>query len=171
MHRNVASAALLIAAAVAVGLLLAAVPNVEGISAICFFSGYLLGWKRGGLVGATAMFLLSLLNPLGPAPPPVFATQVIGMALVGMAGDIVRKIGPSRKRVGLYSMVFGAVLTLLYDTITNYGVAVSVGRWRNPVAILLAGIPFSAIHVATNTAIFGAAGALMARRRPHRSEN
>jgi len=171
MQKGIATTAVLIAVAVAVGLLLAPVPNVEGISAVCFISGFLLGWKRGGLVGATAMVLLSLLNPLGPAPPPVFAGQVIGMGTIGMAGDLLKRTSPARARLGLYSMAFGAVLTLIYDIITNYGVAVSIGRWRNPAAILLAGVPFSAIHVVTNTVIFGAAGALVARRRRHRSEN
>ena len=171
MQKGMATSAVLIAVAVAVGLLLAAVPNVEGISAVCFVSGFLLGWKRGGLVGATAMVLLSLLNPLGPAPPPVFAAQVAGMGTIGMAGDLLKRARPGRARAGLYSMAFGAVLTLIYDILTNYGVAVSVGRWQNPAAIMLAGVPFSAIHIVTNTVIFGAAGALLARLRAHRSEN
>ena len=171
MHKGIATSAVLIAVAVAVGLLLAAVPNVEGISAVCFISGFLLGWKRGGLVGATAMVLLSLLNPLGPAPPPVFAAQVVGMGLIGMAGSLLRGFHSGRARVGFYSMASGALLTLIYDILTNYGVAVSIGRWRNPAAIMLAGIPFSAIHIVSNAVIFGAAGALVARRWPHRSEN
>ena len=165
MRTDLATTAILIALAVAVGILLATVPNVEGISAVCFFSGYLVGWKRGATIGATAMLLLSLLNPLGPAPPPVLASQVAGMAAVGAAGSVFRRVGGRLPRVGFWAAGFGAGLTLVYDGLTNYGVAVSIGRWRAPIPILLAGVPFAVIHIATNALIFGAVSALVTRKR------
>jgi ECF transporter, substrate-specific component len=164
MRQSVAQVAVLVALAVAVGMLLAPIPNVEGISAVSFFSGLIMGWARGGLVGGTAMLVLSLLNPLGPAPPPVMAAQLAGMALMGTAGGLVRTRQVSKARLRILAMLSGAVLTLVYDGLTNYGVAVSIGRWRDPLAVMLAGLPFAAIHLATNTVIFGAVAVLVAHR-------
>ncbi|MFZ1947873.1 MAG: ECF transporter S component [bacterium] len=164
MRKGVATTAILIALAVAVGMLVLPVPNVEGVSAVSFFSGYLAGWRTGGLVGGAAMLLRSLANPLGPAPPPVLLAQVAGMAVVGSSGFLLRKLGPTRARTGLWAAVSGAVVTLLYDALTNYGVAVSMGRWSNPAVVMLAGVPFAAIHVAANAMIFGAVAAVVARK-------
>ena len=167
MRRGIATTAVLIALAVAIGILLAPVPNVEGISAVSFFSGLLMGCWRGGLIGGTAMLLLSLLNPLGPAPPPVLAAQIAGMALIGAGGHLLRRGQVFRARFRALAMVSGGVLTLVYDGLTNYGVAVSIGKWRDPLVVMIAGIPFAAIHVATNTMIFGAVAALAARKSWH----
>jgi hypothetical protein len=164
MRRDLATTAILIALAVALGILLAPIPNVEAISAVSFFSGFILGWLRGGLIGGTAMLLLSLLNPLGPAPPPVFACQVIGMALIGASGCLLRANGVPRPRFRMLALISGAGMTLIYDILTNYGVAVSIGKWQDPWVVMVAGLPFSAIHVVTNAIMFGAVGALVARK-------
>ncbi|HVP56850.1 MAG TPA: ECF transporter S component [bacterium] len=165
MRRGVATIAVLVALAVSIGILLAPVPNVEGISAVSFFSGLLLGWARGGLVGGTAMLLLSLLNPLGPAPPPVLASQIAGMAVMGAAGCLLRSGQGFRTGFRVLAMAAGAVLTFCYDAVTNYGVAVSIGKWRDPLVVMFAGVPFAAIHVATNAMIFGAVAVLVANKR------
>ena len=170
MRKGVATTAILIALAVAIGILLAAVPNVEGISVVSFFSGYLTGWRSGGVIGGTAMLLLSVLNPLGPAPPPVLAAQVLGMALVGAAGRLLGGPG-GRVRLELRAMALGAILTLVYDGLTNFGVAVSIGKARDPLVVMLAGAPFAAIHVVSNTMIFGATAAVVGRRRRFRRED
>jgi energy-coupling factor transport system substrate-specific component len=170
MRKGVATTAILIALAVAVGMIVLPVPNVEGVSAVSFFSGYLAGWRTGGLVGAMAMLLRSLLNPLGPAPPPVLAAQVAGMAVVGSSGFLLRRLGPTRARAGLWAAASGALVTLFYDALTNYGVAVSMGRWSNPAVVMLAGVPFAAIHVTANAMIFGAVAAIVARKHWFRTE-
>lgn len=166
MAKGIADRAVLTALAVAVGMILAHVPNVEGVSAVSFFAGYLTGWASGCVVGGTAMFLLSLLNPLGPAPPPVLAAQILGMATVGASGALLRRVGRGAPRAGLVAIGFGALLTVLYDALTNYGVAVSIGRWRDPLAILIAGVPFAVLHTVTNAMIFGAVAAILVRRHP-----
>ncbi len=111
------------------------------------------------------MLLLSLLNPLGPAPPPVLAAQVVAMGVIGCSGHLLRKTGSGKTRLELWAMGSGAVLTFYYDALTNYGVAVSIGKSRDPLVVMLAGIPFAAIHIVTNTMIFGAVAALVVRKR------
>lgn len=164
MRRDAATTAVLIALAVAVGILLAPIPNVEGISAVSFFAGLLTGWKRGALVGATAMALLSLLNPLGPAPPPVALAQVAGMGAIGAAGRVARLAGTRRVRLEVLAMVSGALVTFAYDALTNYGVAVAMGKWRDPWVVLLAGVPLGAVHLVSNTMVFAAVAALVVRK-------
>jgi hypothetical protein len=140
------------------------VPNVEGVSAVSFFSGYLTGWRSGVAIGGTAMLLRSLLNPLGPAPPQVLASQIAGMMLIGACGALARRVRPARSAAALAGAGLGAALTLVYDVVTNYGVAVSIGRWRDPLAVIVAGAPFAAIHVAANAIIFGAIAAIVLPR-------
>lgn len=164
MHRRIATTAILIALAVAVGTVVSPIPNVEGVSAVSFFSGYLTGWRSGAAIGGTAMLLRSLLNPLGPAPPQVLAAQIAGMVIIGGCGSVLRRVGQARAQAGLAGAVLGAALTLVYDVITNYGVAVSIGRWRDPLEVMVAGVPFAAIHVATNALIFGAVAAIVVPR-------
>jgi len=166
MAKGLAVRAVLTALAIAVGLILATIPNVEGVSAVSFFAGYLTGWVSGGVIGATAMLLLSLLNPLGPAPPPVLAAQVAGMAVTGAAGACVRRPGGRLPAAVLLTAGLGVLLTAFYDFITNYGVAVSAGRWRDPAAIMIAGAPFAVVHVVSNAMIFGAVAAILVRRHP-----
>ena len=55
--------AIFIALAIAGGLVLIAVPNVELLSATVFLAGYMLGAVRGAVVGAIAEFLYSFFNP------------------------------------------------------------------------------------------------------------
>lgn len=164
MHKRVATTAILIALAVAVGMVVSPIPNVEGVSAVSFFSGYLTGWRSGAAIGGTAMLMRSLLNPLGPAPPQVLAAQIAGMALVGAGGCLLGRVRRAEAGAGLVGMGLGAALTLAYDAVTNYGVAVSIGRWRDPLAVMVAGVPFAAIHVASNVLIFGAVAAIVVPR-------
>lgn len=56
--------------------------------------------------------------------------------------------------------VLGAFLTLVYDMVTNLGVAVSYALTGMPLPLALAsaiasGALFSAIHVVSNAAVFG----------------
>ncbi len=164
MKSSLAVTAVLIGLGVTLGLLLVAVPNVEGISAVCFFSGALLGAAAGGLVGAVSMGLFSLLNPLGPAAFPVLGAQVAGMALIGCSGALSLRLARSPGGAALLAGVSGGVLTFLYDVLTNYGFAVTMGRWRDPLPFIAAGIPFSVMHVVSNVLIFAGVGAFVFSR-------
>jgi uncharacterized membrane protein len=164
MRSRTTEAAVLTALAVALGMLLSAIPNLEAVSAVSFFSGFLLGWRGGGLVGGISMMILSLMNPLGPAPPPVLMAQIAGMASVGACGHLWRKLAVRYGKPGLLAIALGCVLTLLYDLVTNYGVAVSIGRWQDPLPVIISGAPLSVLHIASNGMIFGGTGTLMMRK-------
>lgn len=170
MKSNLAITAVLIALGVALGLLLFAVPNVEGISAVSFFAGAILGAGGGALVGALTMSLFSLLNPLGPAPFPVFAAQVAGMSVIGCSGALWVSLVRGPARAGLLAGVFGGVLTCIYDVITNYGIAVSMGRYDDPLPVIAAGIPFSVMHIVANVLIFAGIGTFAYYRRGSRTD-
>lgn len=165
MRSNVAVTAVLIALGVTLGLLLFAVPNVEGISAVSFFSGAVLGAGGGALVGGVSMGLFSLLNPLGPAAFPVLLAQVVGMALVGGSGAVWLRLVRAPGRAAVLAGLSGGVLTFVYDVLTNYGFAVLMGRWRDPLPFIAAGIPFSIMHVVSNAVIFAGMGTFIFYRR------
>ncbi len=169
MKSNLAVTAVLIALSVTLGLLLVAVPNVEGISAVSFFSGAILGAGGGALVGAAAMGLFSVLNPLGPAAFPVFLAQVLGMALMGLSGALWVRPVDSPAKAALLASLFAGVLTFLYDVFTNYGFALTMGKWSDPLPFIAAGIPFSVMHIVSNVLIFAGVGAfIFLRHRPRR---
>jgi hypothetical protein len=154
----------LVAAGLALGYLLAAIPNVEGISAISFFAGYRLGVRLGALVGGLAMGLFSLFNPLGPPVPPVLAAQVAGMGLVGASGRLWRGLAWRVPRPEVLAGVIGAALTAFVAVMADYALAVSLGRWRDPLPLIIAGLPFSAVRAGSNALIFAGLGAFLVRR-------
>jgi len=90
---NLVKAAIFCALAVGMGFSLMLVPNVELITVIVFMSGLMLGWRWGTIVGGTAIFIYSGLNPMGSGLsfPPLFFMQILGMAITGFIGGIVRK--------------------------------------------------------------------------------
>jgi hypothetical protein len=164
MIGKLSKTAMFIALGVAVGYLLAAVPNVEGVSAVSFFSGYLLGGASGSVVGAVSMLLFSAFNPLGPPVLPVLCAQVVVTGLIGVSGDLWRRLASHVDRAEILAGAFGAVLTLGYSVLTDYGFAVSIGRWRDPLPVIAAGLPFSVLHIVSNALIFAGVGAFVIRK-------
>jgi hypothetical protein len=182
IHR-LSMAAALVGVGVAIGYMLAGVPNVEGISAVSFFAGYRLGAGPGALVGGLAIGIFSALNPLGPPLPQVLIAQIIGMGLIGAAGRIWRLLvlapgdgripkipgggwfGVGIRRAEVLAAAMGAVLTLVYGVLADYGFAVSIGRWKDPLPVIAVGLPFSVVHVVSNCLIFGGLSAFLVRGR------
>jgi uncharacterized membrane protein len=161
----------MIALAFDLGYLLAGIPNVEAISAVSFFSGYLLGARSGAIVGAVSIFLFSVFNPFGATFPAVLAAQTLGMALIGCSGRLWKQLAVRVPKPELTAACFGAVLTLVYSVLADYGLAVSMGRWREPLQVIAAGIPFSIVHIVSNALIFGALGAFVVHKRKLRLRN
>jgi hypothetical protein len=155
--RQLSLSAVFIALAVALGFALAHVPNVELITLTVFISGHFLGAMRGCLIGLCAMGLFTAFNPLGPPVPAVVVSQVTAMAAIGWTGGLLSHwMSEGKCWVRLALLGFGC--TLFYDLMTNTALAVEFGLLSKLVSILIAGLTFSILHLASNLIIFAAAG-------------
>lgn len=150
--------ALLTALCVAIAYAFAPVPNVELLSAAVFTSGVLLGARRGAAVGAVSEGLYSAFNPYGMAPPPLYAAQLVGFALIGGAGGaLARPLRASRLGVQVaLCAVAGFVLTLVYDVLTNSAAYLTARESTTWAAMLLGGLsfPFPLAHPGGNAVGF-----------------
>ena len=136
-------------------------PNVEFTSLIVFVVGATFGGSLGISLGVLIMFINGFFSFWGFAGL-MLPFQLIGMVVTGMGGGLYRQM-----KDGLYGVnscfetaVLGSFLTLLYDLITNLGVAVSLMLGGTPfflscISTMISGAPFLVIHVISNTIIFG----------------
>ena len=110
---NLVRAAIFAALAVGMGFSLMLVPNIELITVIVFLSGVTLGKGWGGLVGGTAIFIYSGMNPMGSGLsfPPLFFMQILSMIITGLAGGIFRPLF-FKKKFNLLSLVALSLLGL-----------------------------------------------------------
>ena len=138
-------------------------PNVEFTSLFTFILGFVFGPFMGILFGSFVMFVNGFFSPWGFAGV-MMPFQIVGMALVGLAGGLYRKYSQGYKSAKIYLevAVLGAFLTVVYDLITNFGVALyyMIGGIHPALAVITAlayGTPFSLIHVFSNVAVFGIA--------------
>jgi len=136
-------------------------PNVEFTSLFTFIMGFFFGSILGILFGGFVMFVNGFFSPWGFAGLNM-PFQIVGMALVGLAGGFYRRYLQSydSTKFCIEVAVIGAFFTMLYDLITNFGVALSymlVGMHPTLAVItaLAYGTPFSLIHVFSNIAVFG----------------
>jgi len=143
-----------VALAIALKLPILQVPNVEFFTFVVFASGYLLGMVEGGVVGGLSMLIYTTFNPYGFPPWPIALSQVVSMILIGVTGGMIFKMGLViflKVSSFILMALCGVILTLLYDLLTNLAVAYTVGQF---LPVMAAGIPFSLVHVASNTVIF-----------------
>ena len=145
------------AVSVALGFALIAIPNVEMITASIFLSGMLLRRMRGLIVGITAEFIYSALNPMGMAFPPLMAAQVITMGMVGYAGGLTAALVKERvyfNRAVIIGFI-GFIITLNFDFWTTISFPLSAGfNMEQIITTLKLGVPFAIPHLAGNTIIF-----------------
>ncbi len=140
------------------GAYLPRIPNFEPLTLTMFCSGVLLGVRDGMLIGSLTMLVYSLLNPYGAVHPLVLAAQVAGEALTGAAGGVFAGLGLPGRGVVVRAATLaaaGAALTAVYDLTTNVASGIVFGQMK---AILIGGIPFALLHIATNLAMFAAVG-------------
>jgi hypothetical protein len=161
-ERTIILAALFVALSVALGFLLAGIPNLELMTLAVFMAGSFCGARLGIAVGALSMLLFSLLNPLGPAPAPLLAAQIAGFALIGAGGGLVGpRLAPAGPAAAAAAAAAGFALTIAYDFLTTAATAlVALGARRfvdGLGGIALAGAVFVAWHVGVNTAVFAVA--------------
>ncbi|MBC8346316.1 MAG: hypothetical protein ISR82_02850 [Candidatus Marinimicrobia bacterium] len=153
-------AAILCALAVGMGFSLMLIPNIELITVIVFISGLYLGIGWGALVGGTAIFIYSGLNPMGSglAFPPLFMVQILGMVIAGIAGGMARPI-LFKKEFNIFSLaglfLMGFSITLIYDvfTLITYPISAGLG-YAGVMAALVKGIGFTVLHEISNGVVF-----------------
>ena len=136
-------------------------PNVEFTSMFTFTLGFLFGSLLGVLFGSFVMLVNGFFSPWGFAGFNL-PFQIVGMAVVGLAGGLYRRYFQNYKSGKFYIevAVLGAFLNALYDLITNFGVALSymiigMDPTLSVITALAWGTPFSLIHVFSNIAVFG----------------
>ena len=131
---------------------------VELFSTATVLSGALTGVVWGAWIGAVARLVFSVANPYGPPHPWVLAAQILGGAMLGAMGGLLR--APLARRGGASSAVWlfaGLAGTIAYDLLTNVAQGLVFGSI--PATLALGAIP-SLQHVASNTVIFFLVGRL-----------
>jgi len=154
-------ALLTILSALCVGIQLAPrPPNVEFTSLLVFLIGAFFGVYSGSLLGGVVMFVNGFLSSWGFAGF-MMPFQIAGMVLVGFGGGWYGKSKKAeyRSSSSVETAVLGALLTLIYDLITNFGVAaehmlVGIPVFPAIVVALVSGAPFSLVHVLSNFFVF-----------------
>jgi hypothetical protein len=154
--RKLAWSGILIALAIVLKLPILSVPNIEFLTFVIFSAGYLLGMMEGMIVGIIAMSIYtSIITPYGLPPLPIALAQIISMALTGFAGGLTYRL----ELLNLFKSflpylimgLLGLALTVIYDLLTNLAVAYVMGQFR---PVMIAAIPFVAIHLLSNFVIF-----------------
>lgn len=170
--RAVAATAVFIALAVALGYLLAPVPNVELVTLAVFVSGVALGRARGAVVGAATMAIYSGFSPNGSgvAIPPMYVAQIAAMSISGFAGGLTAGYWRSpvrrpRWRTAAAACAVGLFLTAFYQCSVIVGLAIAMPEFNEGLlAALVANAFFSSLHLLSNAVVFTVvAPALFAR--------
>jgi len=150
--------AVMTATCVATNYLLVGVVNVKVMDLIVFVCGVSFGAVVGSSVGALTWLVYGTINPYGFSLP-VLVSTCLGETIYGLAGGGLRRLGfDSSDRVkarlagGIKFALIGFLLTTVYDLLTNLASALSLGLPILPV--MVAGIPFAAVHEVSNAAFF-----------------
>jgi len=157
--RRIIQTGLFVALVVVLGYLLAEVPNVELMTVSVFLSGVILGRRSGIVVGVSSIMFYSLFNPYGPPLPPLVLAQIMGFALIGSAGGILRNsLVEKGKASYLFSALAGLLLTLVYDSLTTVATVVVAlgtdGFVKGLAGFFVAGALFIVVHTLSNTIVF-----------------
>ena len=156
---NLVRAAIFAALAIGLGFMFMLIPNLEFMSVTIYLSGLTLGAPYGAIVGAVAIMIYSIMNPLGSGL--IYVTllmgQILAMAGIGIAGAYSRAIIYQSPK-GLRSVIAGItgfLCSLWYDGLTTLTYPLSVGYdWDQTVAYAVSGLLFTSMHLFSNTVIF-----------------
>lgn len=154
---RVAFIAIFAALAIGGNYALSAIPNVELSSVMVFLSGFLFGPIIGAFVGFIAMLIYQLWNPWGAFLPPI-GLSVIGCTIFigivgGFLGKSLQRIEYSDNRWLLIPALFGVLLTLFFDLVTDFTYSFTFGIPF--IVTIMTGLPFMIIHIASNAVLFG----------------
>ena len=153
-------ASIFAALAIGAGFSLLMIPNIELITVIIFTAGLYLGPAWGLIVGGTAEMIFSGMNPMGSGLsfPPLFISQIIGMAGVGFVGGVLQGVFMIRE----YSLhkvitvgIAGFILTFIFDSLTTLSYPVSAGfDFSRTMGFYISGLGFTLLHQIANSFIF-----------------
>ena len=133
-------------------------PYFELMTLTIFLSGVILGPLYGSILAilSTSLYELIVSLVIGPALP-VYPFKVIAFCIVALAGALMGyKTNFSTSFFWrLFFGVLGGLLTLSYDLIVSLGMFFFLGTGVGSYfAFIFAGLPVTAIRVATNTLLF-----------------
>ncbi len=154
---------ILAALCLAIQIIIPRPPNVEFTSFFSFAVGLIEGAAVGAFFGSFVMLINGFLSPVGFGGLNI-PFQVAGMMVAGVLGGIYRRYRydvSSPARFFWETAILGAFIALIYDIITNLGFAfyLILAGEGSSLALLTAlanGVPFSLIHVVSNSLVFGA---------------
>jgi len=146
----------LVALSIGTNYALIGVWNVKLMDFIVFIGGFCFGPIVGVLIGLISWAVYGTLNPQGFVLPILLATT-FSETIYGIAGGLLRKAVDNLKgewwKASVFFASIGAILTVLYDVITNAVWGITVGP-NIIVAIVVGFIPFGLVHVASNLFFF-----------------
>ncbi len=141
-----------------------AIPNVETFSLALFLSGLFLGIVDGAAVALVAGVIFIFFNPNGPQTIiPVALAQMAGFFLFAVTGSLLRSTVLNSRpgwKITAFLAATGALLTFLYDLLTNFAFAATIGPFW---PVLVGGISFGVLHLVSNTLIFGLSSVVIQR--------
>jgi hypothetical protein len=154
---RIAIVACLVALSIATNYALIGVWNVKLMDFIVFVGGFCFGPVVGVLIGVLSWAVYGTLNPQGFVLPIWLATM-FSETIYGIAGGFLRKgLRTNFKgewwRASVFFASVGALLTLVYDVVTNVVFGLTVG-WNVVFAVVVGFIPFGLVHVASNLFFF-----------------
>ncbi len=153
-------ASIFAALAIGAGFALLMIPNIELISVIVFLAGMHLGTSWGLIIGGTAEMVFSGLNPMGSGLifPPLFISQIVGMAFIGFCGGLLRHFFLKKDFSTMHIISLGAVgfiLTFIFDSLTTLSYPISAGfDLSRTIGLYISGIGFTLLHQVSNAVVF-----------------
>lgn len=131
--------------------------NVKLMDFIVFVGGFCFGSVVGVLVGVISWTVYGTLNPQGFVLPVLLATMCSEM-IYGIAGGLLRKgltnLKGETKKASVFFASVGALLTLIYDVVTNIVFGLTAG-WNVVFAVVVGFVPFGLTHEISNLVFFG----------------
>ena len=155
---KIAIIACLVALSIGTNYALAGVWNVKLMDFIVFVGGFCFGPVVGVLVGVISWAVYGTLNPQG-FMLPIWLATMFSETIYGITGGLLRKglgnnLKGERWKASIFFAWIGALLTLVYDVVTNVVFGLTVG-WNVIFAVVVGFIPFGLVHEASNLFFFG----------------
>ncbi|MFW9768485.1 MAG: ECF transporter S component [Candidatus Thorarchaeota archaeon] len=153
--RWVSITAIMTALALVGNYALVAVPNLELGSSMLFLTAYIFGAHMAIWSTLIMSLLFGIINPWGAFIPQIWMSQVVGWFYIVATGSIMGRVRPSGERLEPKKWelaIAGAFVTFIFEQVTNIGYSVTFGV---PFYIAItAAIPFTLLHIVSNTIIF-----------------